>query len=102
MDRVKTTVYLRATDYGKLKSIADAENRSAAELVREAVAEYAARKARARLPRSIGMGDSGIPDLAERYEEYLDGFGEDHPAGAALEADDDPQGPDASAAHRGD
>ncbi|MYA33860.1 MAG: ribbon-helix-helix protein, CopG family [Gemmatimonadales bacterium] len=86
MDRIKTTVYLRATDYGKLKSIAAAENRSAAELIREAVGEYATRKVRDRLPRSIGMGDSGMPDLAERYEEYLDGFGEDEPAGGAPEA----------------
>lgn len=30
-----------------------------------------------KLPRSIGMGDSGIPDLAERYEEDMDGFGEE-------------------------
>ncbi|WP_419940342.1 ribbon-helix-helix protein, CopG family [Candidatus Palauibacter sp.] len=89
MDKIKTTVYLRATDYGKLKSIADAENRSAAELIREAVAEYATRKVRARLPRSIGMGDSGMPDLAERYEEYLDGFGEDDPAGDAPETERD-------------
>ena len=27
------------------------------------------------LPRSIGLGDSGTPDLAERYEECLSGFG---------------------------
>lgn len=80
MDRIKTTVYLHAADYGMLKLIADAENRPAAELIREAVAEYATRNARARLPNSIGMGDSGMPDLAERYEEYLEGFGEDDPA----------------------
>ena len=91
MERVKTTVYLRATDYGKLKSIADAENRSAAELIREAVAEYATRKTRARLPRSIGMGDSGMPDLAERYEEYLEGFGEDDAAGDARETKGEPR-----------
>lgn len=90
MDRVKTTVYLRATDYGKLKSIAAAENRSAAELIREAVGEYTTRKVQARLPRSIGMGDSGMPDLAERYEEYLHGFGEDEPAGSAREAEKEP------------
>ena len=91
MDRVKTTVYLRATDYGKLKSLADAESRSAAELIREAVAEYATRKTRARLPRSIGMGDSGMPDLAERYEEHLEGFGEEDPAGDACEPTGEPR-----------
>lgn len=91
MDRVKTTVYLRATDYGKLKSIAAAENRSAAELIREAVGEYTTRKVQARLPRSIGLGDSSMPDLAERYEEYLHGFGEDEPLGGAPEADKEPR-----------
>lgn len=90
MDRIKTTVYLPAADYGKLKSIADAEDRPAAELIREAVAEYASRKVRARLPRSIGMGDSGMPDLAERYEEYLDGFGEDESAGNVHDREREP------------
>lgn len=94
MDRVKTTVYLRATEYGKLKSIAAAENRSAAELIREAVGEYTARKVQDRLPRSIGLGDSGTPDLAERYEEYLHGFGEDGPAGVTPEAEREPRAPD--------
>ncbi len=90
MDRVKTTVYLRATDYSKLKSIAAAENRTAAALIREAVGEYTTRKVQARLPRSIGLGDSGMPDLAERYEEYLNGFGEDEPGGDAPEDAQEP------------
>ena len=102
MSRIKTTVYLRATDYGRLKSIADAENRSAAELIREAVGEYTTRKVRALVPRSIGMGDSGVPDLAERYEDYLHGFGEDTPAGDVPEADGEPGRPDSGAAPHGD
>lgn len=40
------------------------------------LAEHLTEQAR-KLPRSIGMGDSGIPDLAERYEEDMDGFGEE-------------------------
>ena len=32
---------------------------------------------REELPRSIGLGDSGTPDLPEREEEYLSGFGSD-------------------------
>ena len=77
MKTIKTTVYLNAADYSRLKSLAAEEQRSAAELVREAVAEYAARATERDWPRSFGMGDSGDPHFAERYEDYLDGFGED-------------------------
>ena len=75
MKTIKTTVYLNAADYRKLKSLAADQQRSAAELVREAVAEYTARATRRRWPRSIGMGDSGVCDLAERYEDMMGGFG---------------------------
>ena len=75
MKTIKTTVYLDAADYRTLKSLAADQKRSAAELVREAVAEYAARATERRWPRSIGMGDSGVADLAERYEDVMDGFG---------------------------
>ncbi len=77
MKTIKTTVYLNAADYRKLKSLATDQGRSAAELVREAVAEYAARETRRPWPRSIGMGDSGDPRFAERYEDHLDGFGDE-------------------------
>lgn len=77
MSTIKTTVYLNAADYRRLKSMASEQGRSAAELVRDAVALYAAQAAERPWPRSIGIGDSGIPDLADRYEEYMDGFGED-------------------------
>lgn len=75
MKTIKTTVYLDAADYRTLKSLAADQKRSAAELVREAVAEYAARATARRWPRSIAMGDSGVADLAERYEDMMDGFG---------------------------
>ena len=75
MKTIKTTVYLDAGDYRTLKSLAADQKRSAAELVREAVAEYAARATRTRWPRSVGMGNSGVKDLAERYEDLMDGFG---------------------------
>lgn len=77
MKTIKTTVYLNAADYRRLKSLAADEGRSAAELVREAVAEYAARAAEREWPRSFGIGDSGDPHFAENYEDYLDGFGEE-------------------------
>lgn len=73
----KTTVYLDAGDYQRLKGIARAEGRTAAELVREAVAEYAQRHSHHPLPRSLGAGRSGRGDLSERAEELLNGLGQD-------------------------
>ena len=74
---MKTTVYLNAGDYRRLKQLAQAEGRTAAELVREAVSEYARRRAAPARPRSIGAGRSGRSDLSERAEELLAGIGRD-------------------------
>ena len=74
-DTTKTTVYLDAADYRRLKALARAEGRSTAELVREAVAEYARRRAGAARPRSVGAGRSGRGDLSEVAEELLAGLG---------------------------
>jgi predicted transcriptional regulator len=71
----KTTVYLGSTDYRRLKAIARAKGRTPAELVREAVAQYAAREMPARAPRSIGAGRSTRGDISERAEDLLAGFG---------------------------
>lgn len=73
---LKTTVYLDAQDYARLKARARREGRAPAELIREAVALYARRagKAGAR-PRSIGAGKSGRRDLSERSEALLNGMG---------------------------
>lgn len=73
----KTTVYLDAEVYRRLRAIAAKQGRPAADLVREAVAEYTARRAPRRLPRSIGMGNSGRRDISSRDEEFLKGMGED-------------------------
>lgn len=90
MRKIKTTVYLNAGDYRRLRSLAAAEGRSAAELVREAVAEYAAKATERAWPRSIGIMDSGDPRFAENYEDHMDGFGEDGLEGyfASLESGD--------------
>lgn len=74
-DTAKTTVYLDDAAYRRLKLLARERRRPAAELVREAVAEYVRRHAPSRRPRSLGAGHSGHPDLGERAEELLDGFG---------------------------
>ena len=72
---VKTTVYLSEREYSRLKELANEQNRPTAELVREAVADYARRHGKRRLPSSLGAGRSGRDDLSERAEELLDGMG---------------------------
>lgn len=76
MEATKTTVYLDAADYRRLKAVAEAEGRSAAELIREAVSEYTQRRLARKRPRSLGGFRSGTPDLAMRADELLAGFGE--------------------------
>ena len=71
----KTTVYLDAADYRALKRIASRTNRPPAALVREAVAEYAARHEKRRPAKSVGAFSSGRRDLSERAEELLKGMG---------------------------
>ncbi len=71
----KTTVYLDSADYRALKRISAKSGKPAAELVREAVAEYAARHAERRLPKSLGAFASGRRDLSERAEDLLKGMG---------------------------
>jgi predicted transcriptional regulator len=71
----KTTVYLNPTDYRALKRIAARKKRPPAELVREAVAEYAARHEPRRAAKSVGAFASGRRDLSERAEELLKGMG---------------------------
>lgn len=74
-DLAKTTVYLPAADYRRLKAMARKQNRTAAQLVRDAVAQYA-RSGRGRVkPRSLGAGRSGRGNLSERAEELLRGMG---------------------------
>lgn len=75
MSTRKTTVYLDAEAYRRLKQLAREQGRPAAELVREAVAEYAERHGSRSRPRSIGSMRSGLGDLAERAEDRLEGFG---------------------------
>ncbi|MBI3400720.1 MAG: ribbon-helix-helix protein, CopG family [Acidobacteria bacterium] len=73
----KTTVYMDESTYRRLKQIARARRRPPAEMVREAVAEFAARHAPRRTPKSIGAFKSGRRDLGQRAEELLSGIGKD-------------------------
>ncbi len=72
----KTTVYLDAADYRQLKTLAQAQGRATADLVREAVALYARAHAPA-APASIGMGRSGRDDISDRAEALLTGMGDE-------------------------
>ena len=71
----KTTVYLDAADYKRLKAIARNLKRPPAALIREAVTEFTRRHSKRGLPRSIGMAKSGEGDLSGRVEELLEGLG---------------------------
>lgn len=72
----KTTVYLDEQIYLKIRRLAEATGRTQAMIIREALAEYQGSSKRKR-PSSIGAGASGAPDLSDRAEELLQGFGED-------------------------
>lgn len=72
---MKTTVYLPTAAYRRLQALAEAEGRPTAELLREAVTEYAERRSGGARPRSIGSLRSGQGDLSERTDELLEGFG---------------------------
>ena len=76
-NNTKTTVYLDPLDYQQLQRLARERGTSAAFLVREAVAEYAAKHVKSRRPRSMGMGRSGRKDLGANAEKYLKGLGND-------------------------
>lgn len=76
MATVKTTVYLAAADYRRLKALAAAQGRPAAELIRDAVSEYTERNAPGALPTSLGAGSSGHGSLSEEAEALLNGLGE--------------------------
>ena len=70
----KTTVYLTDSQKRALARASRVSGRSEAELIREGIETVTARHAvsEPRLP----LIDSGQPDLAERVDELLDGFGD--------------------------
>lgn len=67
----RTTVYLEEQTDLDLSQLARQQGRPKAELIREALSVYVAQRASRPLPRSVGMGRSGVPDLAEHDEELL-------------------------------
>lgn len=75
MPTMKTTVYLDAADYRRLKALAASEERSAADLIRTAVSDYVHTHAPSRRPASLGAGRSGDGTLSERAEDLLADMG---------------------------
>jgi hypothetical protein len=70
----KTTVYLTTDQKRALERAARAEGRSEAELIREGIDAVTTRH-RVVEP-TVPLFESGVPDLAERVDEMLEGFGE--------------------------
>lgn len=66
----KTTMYLDEQTDLSLKQLAQAQGRSQAEVIREALAVYAAGADRPR-PQGVGAYRSGCGDVSERAEELL-------------------------------
>ena len=67
---IKTTVYLDTDPAITLRQIAALEGRAQAELIREALAEYARRKKRPAIP-GLGEFDSGHTDTSQKAEQIL-------------------------------
>jgi hypothetical protein len=68
----KTTVYLTSEQKRALERAAREAGRSEADLIREGIDSVTRRIAEPILP----LLESGVPDLAERVDEGLAGFGE--------------------------
>ncbi|PSF36790.1 CopG family transcriptional regulator [Aphanothece hegewaldii CCALA 016] len=66
-----TTVYLAETTQETLQQIAHQTGRTEAELIQEAIEDYLARQKTKVLPKSVGIGASGMSNLSERSEELL-------------------------------
>jgi hypothetical protein len=74
----KTTVYLEHWLDRDLRLIAEAEGKSKAEVIREALAVRAMEASPQPKIKAIGVVKGGVPtDLSQNVDRYLEGFGED-------------------------
>lgn len=68
----RTTIFANDTLINEFKDLAREENRSVADMVREAMEQYVRQKRQKRKKLSfIGVGSSGRSDVAKRHEELL-------------------------------
>jgi predicted transcriptional regulator len=68
----KTTLYLEEELRERIARVAKQTGRSQADVIRDALRSFFMRRKK---PRSIGLGKGG-PDLSDRTEDLLAGFGE--------------------------
>jgi predicted transcriptional regulator len=66
----KTTIYLDPDLALTLRQLATSEGRAQAELIREALADYARRRKRPAIP-GLGEFDSGHADTSQKAEQIL-------------------------------
>ncbi len=68
----RTTIFADENMLDSLKEIARIEEKSIAEVIRQALNRFIAdRQRNKRLPSILGIGQSGRKDIAERFEELL-------------------------------
>ncbi len=68
----RTTIFADDGLLNEIKNLSAEENRSVAEIVREAMEEYVKRKRKAvRKFSFVGIGDSGRRNVAEEHERLL-------------------------------
>lgn len=69
----RTTIFADDDLLNEIKELAREERRSAAELIREAIVDYIARKHEpvGKKLTFIGIGESGRSDVSETFEELL-------------------------------
>jgi len=68
----RTTIFADENMLDSLKEIAQIEEKSIAEVIRQALNRFIAdRQRNKRLPSILGIGQSGRKDIAERSEEFL-------------------------------
>ena len=67
---VKTTVYIEPDTALAIRQMAEAQRRSQAELIRDALTAYTRQARRPALP-GVGESDSGHSDTSERADEIL-------------------------------
>ncbi len=67
----RTTIFADKDLLDDIKDISIEENRSVAEVIREAMENYIRKKRQKKKLSFIGIGSSGRKDVAERHEELL-------------------------------
>jgi len=68
----RTTIFADDALINEIKDLAREENRSVAEMVREAMAEYVLQKRKRKKKLSfVGIGSSGRRDISKKHEELL-------------------------------